>query len=164
MKAFDLRTSGRRCYGGYNLFLDPPERRTRPSPIYSIRKASTYASSFFVGLENRVVQLDLFSLTSDSARPNGSRMPLLAYGSDHLHKGAQGRTDQIKLALVEHTRSGAHSIWTQELGDRRRSVMASTGWDACWIPSTTDTSRMHNRYAAYNGRIRSQNLQRSVRR
>ena len=162
VKAFDLRFSGRREYGSYNLFLDSPGRRTRPSPIYSISKASTYASSFFVGLEDRVVQLDLCSLTDESIKPSGS-VPLLAYGSDLLQKEPTRRQDEIKLALVEHTSSGAHSIWTQDFGDRRRAI-APPGWDACWIPSTTDNSRSHNRPAEHNGWMRSQNLQRSTRR
>ena len=158
VKLFDLRFSGRRisaskylseadtqkvtqedCMGngtegGYNLFLNHNKATTQTSPVYSLVKASAYSTSFYAGLENRVLQLDLYSISDQSSRPQ----PRLPYASrlDEPRSGLDVEKGTVYLGLVEHTHAGAHSIYSQAPWSPNRVPLS--GWDPCWVKGTYD--------------------------
>ena len=154
IKVFDLRIPGRKTYAvkdlkereaqrqmsdavrqtsfetGYNLFLGY-RKSERYSPVYSLAKASAYSSTFYAGLENRVLQIDLHSLDSDSSRPQPS-LPYANRLGEYRHEpNIEGI---VRLALVEHTHSGIHSMYRQvpQLGGQT----PLPGWDPRWVKAS----------------------------
>ncbi|CAF9924344.1 MAG: hypothetical protein GOMPHAMPRED_003599 [Gomphillus americanus] len=114
LKFFDMRNP-HWCYSksaidhdpnallGYNIFLPTiGTRMTRTSPTYCLTASSPHAGSFYAGIENGVVQIDLHSPNDSHARPSGG-IPLLDRASPTQ---AQVERETESLRLVEHTTDG----------------------------------------------------------
>ncbi|KAI4156238.1 MAG: hypothetical protein LQ340_000432 [Diploschistes diacapsis] len=134
----DLTKSGSSEYGaGYNIFLTNSNLPRKTSPVYSLAKASPYSPSFYAGLENRVLQLDLYSLSDESSRPH-ARLPY-ANRPGEPRSGPEVEELATNLVLVEHTYCGAHSVLRQVSSKSNTSVLA--GWDSRWAKGTLDYPR-----------------------
>ena len=146
IKIFDLRMSGSYPYAAgeiegqkaqtnqdlgypsfedYSVFLRRPGRRNLTSPVYSLAKASEYSSNFYAGLENHVMQLDLYSMSETNARPD-PRLSL-ANRLDEPRTGPKVADEAGRLAIVGHTRSGAPPFWTQRLNNAKNPEFAARG-------------------------------------
>ena len=176
MKVFDLRLSGAHTYAcgiidkqisqqkyeassesfeqdntGYNIFLSPAARTHAESPIYSLSTTSAYSPTFYAGLENRVMQLDLYSICDELARPQAqlpyaNRLREPRVGPDVGHQA-------VNLALIEHTYVGAHSLWRQEWQNAQKS--SAPGWDPCWIRGGQNDAQLRLQNVGSNRSTRS---------
>ncbi|MCJ1325843.1 hypothetical protein MMC10_002506 [Thelotrema lepadinum] len=190
IKVFDLRMSGARIYAmdeinkqnpletkglscpssekgstdyeslrDYNVFLRRPGRRNLTSPVYSLAKASEYSSTFYAGLENQVMQLDLYSISEAHTRP-GSRLSL-ANRIDESRSGPKIAEKAERLAIVEHTRSGAPLFWNQRLNNAEGSELP--GWDSCWTRGSQEASLSRRQGPRGNQSLASRPLRRHFR-
>ena len=122
LKFFDMRNT-HWCYSksaidhdpnastGYNVFLPTiGTRMTRTSPTYCLAASSPHAGSFYAGIENGIVQMDLHSPNDAHARPSGG-IPLLDRANPTQ---AQLDRETESLRLVEHTTDGMPVLLRQK--------------------------------------------------
>ena len=130
----------------YNIYL--PSFATRigkQSPVYALSATSPYASTFYAGVENVVVQMDLHSVTDHRARPNGG-IPLL----DRISPTQNQLVKQTQnLTLIEYMSNGNLNFFHQgDLGYQRphplilRDAKVLEDFDDRWTdPDTNGTWR-----------------------
>ena len=123
----------------YNIYLPTVDLRIKKtSPAYALSATSPHASTFYAGVENVVVQMDLHSVTDHRARPNGG-IPLLDRVSPTQ---TQLRKETQALALLEYGSDGGLAFVHQgDLGYQRprlpRESKFSEGYDDCWKEADT---------------------------
>ena len=152
IKVFDLRLPGSKRYyamdvqkcsdegtDGWNVFLGQGANQSRrgrsdaDSPVYSLSKPSELSPTFFAGIENRVLQIDLFSImdkypdpvhdsfvNKSNAIPNHKdvhNLPMYQHPSDN--EPVKLRT-QRRIGRYDGTIQGWDERWTTAEGDRTR--------------------------------------------
>lgn len=142
LKFFDMRRPNWSCssytidydstsQNGYNIFLPTVgTRMTRTSPTYCLSATSPHATTFYAGIENGIVQMDLHSITDRRAKPR-AYIPLL----DRLSPNqAQLERETESLRLVEHTTDGVPILLRQtSLGHRnQREQKTLEDYDDRW--------------------------------
>lgn len=136
---------------GWNVFLRfQSHRARRDSPVYALSRPSQGSPSFFAGIENHVIQMDMVAMLDQQPDPvyaNGPAgqgnkgEPDLVYTNIPARKGsklgARRRWDPnrevIPMSMYEHD-EGAVNLKTQrvELDDPDRYAY-QPGWDERWL-------------------------------
>lgn len=136
---------------GWNVFLRPQSHRARrDSPVYALSRPSQGSLSFFAGIENHIIQMDMVSMldqhpdpvyANGPARQRNKGEPDPVYANIPARQGnnvgVRRRWDPhreaIPMSMYEHD-DGAVSLKTQrvELDDRDRYAN-QPGWDERWF-------------------------------
>ncbi|KAF2089539.1 hypothetical protein K490DRAFT_63678 [Saccharata proteae CBS 121410] len=152
----DGEDNGRNTHNGWNLFLNPRERRNyraSNSPVYALTSPSPHSPSLIAGIENGFVQLDVSSATdvrdADPIHHHCMTHPPPS-GRGSTKKEPRGRNGPnrdpaiLNLAAYEQTTEAAMRLRVQrDVGHARDAkggrghgrAPGVPGWDQRWIDS-----------------------------
>ncbi|KAL9099080.1 MAG: hypothetical protein Q9163_005371 [Psora crenata] len=143
VKVFDLRMPGERMYyatdphtwdyvsEGANVFIGSGlgKRGNISSPVYSLSRPSQCSPTFFVGLEENVVQVDLVSIMDKYPDPVYGCMPNTGRRERDILRKWRPHDRILRLRLCEHHASIPKLKMQRDVG-----LYASRfyGWDERW--------------------------------
>ena len=155
LKVFDQRWSTRHSKWAdvsYGVFL---QGAGLTSSIYSLSSPSPYSPSFYVGLENRIVQMDLWSFEDPKCQPK-QYLPF-ANSLYEPQNQVEVENSSINLGMVNREEDGRLSLFMQmpniSKPDRLDS-RAPPGLDKLWISNSRQWHLPHRLSRPHNPRLR----------
>ena len=130
----------------YNVYLNASRYRNGESPVYALGAASNFSTSFYAGIENKVLQIDLVSLMDKypemTYRYNDPPLARARAAAQNKSNGTRLHDDKLggwqsdqKICLVEQPSSELGSgfkLMRQRSRPGRKSRIIK-GWDEGWI-------------------------------
>ena len=147
IKVFDLRMPGERMYyatdagtcsvepKGWNVFIGKGSAsRVRgslsiESPVYSLSRPSQCSPTFFAGIEDRVVQVDLASVMDKYPDPVYGGLPDTGHRATDIHRKWKPHNRILSLPMYEHNDGPVKLRMQREVGLYKGTFQ---GWDERW--------------------------------
>jgi len=114
----------------YNMYMSHRQLTCSTSPVYCLSNPSQYSPTFFTGLENRVIQVDVTSVMDKHPDP--------IYGSDPrldrqgtVSRKWDPRGDAMNLSLFYNDTATLTMMVQQNVTNLKRGK-ALKGWDERW--------------------------------
>ena len=125
---------------GWNVFLNPPsQNRHRDSPVYSLSRPSQCSPSFFAGVENNIIQLDMVSIMDQHPDPLFKIGPARRHDQCDVRRKWDLNESSISLPMYEHD-DGPVELLKQQEDVRYSNSPARPGLDERWVSSAMHRS------------------------
>ena len=125
---------------GWNVFLKTPYPSPhRDSPVYSLSRPSQCSPSFFAGVENNVIQLDMISIIDQHPDPLFQNGPAKRYDQRDVRRKWDLNESSIALPMYEHD-DGPVELLKQREDVRFPNSPARPGLDERWVSTAMHRS------------------------
>ena len=121
---------------GWNVFLNLPSNRTRrDSPVYAVSRPSQCSPSFFAGVENGVVQLDIVSIMDKHPDPIFQKGPVPKGDRGDIRRRWDPNREAVAMPMYEHN-NGPVNLLKQHAEVEFMEGSLRPGLDERWLSAS----------------------------